>query len=173
LNPGARALKGVQRVADQFAIHVGCLFQKQANFESGIQALRRDGLADLAEYLADVRGIWTATFNNRRTALEHDGWSPPHSQYVQTPAGAKYIEPEVDGIRVSDYAQKAFSRIAFFVENIVWYCYQRTLNTQGITVVEIAGPERDPLFPRRFGLGIGKSGDERWIIKHSDGDGFN
>lgn len=162
----------MQGVADQFDVHVRCLFQKQSNFESGLESLRAEGLSDLATYLGDVRRLWTETFLSRRVALEHSGWLPPHSTYVHKQGAVKYVEPQIDGTAINTYASKAFSRIAFFVENILWFCYQHTLCTLGFSVVEIPRPDRDPKCPRRFALWMGGTKDLPWMIHHSEDEGF-
>jgi hypothetical protein len=171
--PAARAIKNVQRMSELFDINIGCLFQKQANFDAGVEALRRSGLTSLGDYLVAVRSRWTEALVQQRIDVEHGTWRLPSSQYPRHGDTVEYVEPHVNSTPVSVFVKQAFTRSALFVENIMWHCYQTVVTARtGVSFVEIPASERNPIFPERFDFPGSHPHCAPWVIYDSEDDGL-
>lgn len=167
---GVIAIKGTQKITEQFGINISCLFTKQANFEKGVSKLKSEGHTSLAKFLQKVRSDWTESFIIRRDAIEHEGWSLPNVEYrITTDQKAEIIEPQVDGIPVSRYSKKMLNRIISFAENVIVYAFKYAMKPDHV-IVKIPVNQRDPDCPRRFRLDIKRPELLEWDIQYSEND---
>jgi hypothetical protein len=171
LNAGVRALKGMQPLLEKFQIPIGCLFMKETNFQKGLENLRGNGQARVADYLSAVRTSWSEQFMERRNALEHQGWCPSPAAYRINGKCIAMIEPEIDGIFVSEYAIRMSNRIIGFVEDLIAYAFSTKLPAPVILIEELA-TERDPERPTRFQVSLAGNDRTPWFLQYND-QGFH
>jgi hypothetical protein len=171
LNAGARVLKGIQPLLDRFQIPIWCLFMKEANFQKGLEDLRAKGHARVADYLSAVRTSWSEQFMERRNALEHKGWRPSPVVYRVDGKRIAMIEPDIDGVPASEYADRMSNRIIGFVEDLLVYAFSMMLPAPVILIEEPA-IERDPARPTRFQLSLAGVDRTPWSLQYDD-QGFH
>jgi len=171
LNAGARALKGMQPLLDRFQISIGCLFMKETNFQKGLEKLRRNGQAPVADYLSAVRTSWSEQFMERRNALEHQGWCPSPVEYRVSDKRIAMIEPDIDGTFVSAYVNRISNRIIGFVEDLIAYAFSTMLPDPVILIEELA-TERDSERPTRFQVSLAGNDRTPWLLQYDD-QGFH
>lgn len=167
LNASARTIKdGVQNLAKNFfQINIGCLFQKQASFERGIELLRHID-PDLAGYLEQTRHAWSEKLVDEiRNEMEHNGWRLADVSYKDDNGTVKVIEPDVFGQPVTQFVTLMLDRIVCFFEEIVICCIQRKLPA-GISVSQIPIAQRDKELPLRFRYSLVGAGGVIWSIQY-------
>lgn len=154
LNASARATKNLQSVLECLSLDIGFLYQKQTNFDAGIDQLRSVGKAELANYLLRVRSGWSSQLFDRRNALEHEGWRLEDVRYREHEDGTvTAIEPVVDGLPVTQFAQRMLDRLLVFAEELIAYAVQQRLS-HSTDLLEIPVQQRDVSVARRFRFGI-------------------
>lgn len=152
LSAAARATKLLQELVAYLGIDIRCLFQKESPFEAALETLRADGDCQLAEYLASTRVRWSQTLMHRRNALEHEGWRLLDVRYVEGPGeSVTVLEPQVDGMAVSDFSAYILGQTLAFVEDMVALCVQRGIADIG-NLIDIPKDQRDPGTSSVFGL---------------------
>lgn len=171
LNAGTRALKGMQPLLERFQISIGCLFMKEANFQKGLDDLRAKGHIPVADYLSSVRTAWSEPLITRRNALEHEGWRPSPVKYRVDGGRVVMIEPDIDGLPTSEYADKMTKRTINFVEDILAYAFSTMLPTP-VIMVEEPVTERDSTRPTRFQLNLIGGDKTPWTLQFDD-QGFH
>lgn len=163
LSATTRALKtGMQRVALELGVNIGFLFQKQAPFEDGLDALSTQDAA-LAAYFRQTRDQWSEMLVGRRNAIEHEGWRLPDVVYVRTGSGVRANEPHVDGLPITEFAAFMFDRLSCFVEEVTVHLLQRRLLC-GITITEVPRELRAAEAPERFRVTLDVGGLPPWAI---------
>lgn len=162
LNRVVSALKGTQHVARELGLDIGRFFSEKHKYEKWLKALRVDHPV-LAEYLDAVRQAWSEPLIARRGELEHRGWvldRVDHAlDFSTTQPRVRLVEPQIDGLAVSDYAERMGARAFAFIENVVAYACQCAIKPP-MTVMEVDQASRNPQAPTRFRLGI--PGVGRW-----------
>jgi hypothetical protein len=165
LNTATRALKNsMQDVATFFGVNIGFLFQNQNSFVQAVGQLATTDAA-LAEYLRQTRTNWSETLLTSRIALEHGRWLLPRVTYSRHAAGARAIEPQIEGQPVSQFASFMLDRLFCFVEEISVHCLQKHM-PQGVTITEIPLSEREAEKPERFQVTITPGGMPPWSITY-------
>ena len=163
LSIAVRALKqGMQSVAKELGVDIGFLFQKEAVFKRGRAALKANDPA-LAEYLQGTR-TWSERLVNCRNAVEHEGWTLPGVDYVQTDTGIGANEPSISGRPVTEFVTLMLDRLLCFVEEFTVHCLQRRLPSE-FTIMEIPLAERLAEVPERFTLTPATGGRPPWEIR--------
>ena len=122
----------------------------------------------LADYLVQVRRSWSSSLLARRNAQEHEGWTLPDVDYRVSPGPhVEFVEPQIDGVPVRQYAENMFNRVATFAENVIAYGYKCALK-QPLTLLEVPLTARHPDFPKRFRLGIVEPGTTEWVLTYRE-----
>lgn len=167
---GVIAIKGTQRVVNQFGIDISFLFGKEESFKKGLKSMDSESQLALAKFLWSVRSTWSEEFVARRNLLEHHGWTLQDVKYKVGISGTlELIEPEIDGTPVSIYSANMLNRIISFVENLVVYALNSVV-TYPLVLIEIPKPQRDPAMPKRFHLAIKEPGIQPWVIRYREND---
>lgn len=162
LNAAARALKGMQNVAEAIGANIGFLFQKESAFGRGQTDL---AIADaaFADYLANTRGDWSDCLLQIRNDVEHNQWTLPDVSYSLTDAVIEVAEPLISERPISQFVAKIVDRLACFIEEVTVRCFQMRMPS-GITITEIPVPERAEEDPLRFRATLTSGGMPIWQI---------
>jgi len=174
LPAAARAAKLLQELVAYLGMDIRCLFQKESVLEAALERLRVDGDSQLAEYLASARVRWSQTLMHRRNALEHEGWRLPDVRYVEEPSGSvSVLEPQVDGVAVSDFVAYILGQTLAFVEDMLALCVQRGIADVG-NLIDIPKDQRDPGNVKRFRFGspVLQPHEHFWELRYNEG-GFD
>ena len=164
LNSAVRALKqGMQEVARVLQFDIGFLFKKQSAFENGLKILEKDD-PHLAGYLKATRE-WSEQLINSRNAIEHEGWILPKVRYFEVSGIIKAGEPEISGLKVSDFVKFIMDRLICFVEEVTAHCLKARMPA-GISVTEIPLPQRKADMPQRFQVTLTNGGMPIWDITY-------
>ena len=161
-NAAVRVLKqGMQNLARDLQTDIGFLFQRQSSFNTGLADLKStDPL--LGEYLRQTR-TWSEPLLNNRNAIEHEGWILPRVTYSRTDNGINASEPLISGQCVSEFVTSMLDRLFCLVEGLTAHCLQGQMPT-GITITEIALPDRATEAPERFKVTLANGGIPAWSI---------
>lgn len=146
-----RAVKLHQDVLAFLDLDVGFLFAKPASFEAGVKKLRESGQEILGDYLDATRAGWSERLINRRNKLEHEGWRLDDVLHPPAPNGVpRMVEPEVEGVLVSEWVPEMLGHVLAFVEEAVAYAVQRIMAPNNAALAEYPLESRDPTIVRRF-----------------------
>ena len=166
INSGARALKSMQPLLTNYGIDIGFLFQKEAKYQQGLCDLQvKDAV--LFEYISSVRSSWSEKFMERRNLLEHHGWCLSRVNYRISPDNIVIFEPDIDGLLVTQYADKMSNRINAFVEELIAYAFSKLL-LASFVLTEIPDNKRHPSNPTRFEITLAGTGKVPWGLKYDD-----
>ncbi len=166
LNTSVRVLKnGMQTLTKELQIDIGFLFKKDSAFNTGIAAFQaRDPI--LAAYVQQVRNLWSSElFKVRNDGLEHGTWELPRVEYKIVGRGIVAEEPAVNGRPVTQFVAHIFDRLTCFVEEVSTHCLQQRMHT-GLTVTEIALPNRVKDLPERFRATVAVAGLPPWSLTY-------
>ena len=164
LNTSNRALKtGIQNIGNFLGIDLGFLFKKQNAFENGLTKLRATD-PELADYLAQAR-TWTEIVVKARNDLEHSLWSLPKTAYSLNGGQIEAKEPTISGMKATEFANHYFDRLACFFEEVIARLLQNKMPS-GITITEIAAPNRTGDAPERFRITPEVGGNDPWKIQY-------
>lgn len=163
LSASVRAIKhGMQALTKTLGVDIGFLFQKQSGFVKGLAALKKSD-PPLTEYLEQAR-TWSDRLVGSRNDAEHAGWKLEKIRYS---VGAKTVtaeEPEIGGQKVTEFAAFMLDRLLCFSEEVAIHCLQRRMPS-GISIAEVALPERDPDCCVRFRRITVAGGTPVWQIQ--------
>lgn len=166
LNSAVRALKhGMQEVAKVLQFDIGFLFKKQSTFENRLKKLENDD-PHLAGYLKAARE-WSEQLIKSRNAIEHEGWILPKIRYFEVSGVIKAYEPEISGLKVSDFVKFIMDRLICFVEDVTAHCLKRRMPA-GFSVTEVPLPQREADMPQRFQLTLTNGGMPIWRINYHE-----
>lgn len=152
---GEIALREVAKVTNPFGVKIGFLHGDEDTFKKGISGLKNAGHGLLAEYLIESRKRWTAQFIKQRNSFSHNGWMLPRIKYNLTDNNMlKMIEPEIDGLSISDYCTTRLNYLMSFVENVIVYMLADVLSksTKDLVIIEIPLSQRNYSNPQRFSI---------------------
>src|SRR5262249_33888301 len=155
-----------QDLAGTLGVNIGFLFQNQAAFEAGADALQVSD-APLADCLRQARARWSELLQRARNAAEHEGWSLPAVRYERTDGAVKATEPTIEGKRATEYTAFIFDRLACFVEEVTAHLLARRLPAL-ISLTEVPLSDRPSDMPERFRLTVANGGMPPWVIAFHD-----
>lgn len=154
LSSSARATKSVQVLTGYLGLEIGFLFQQPQKFAAVLERLQATGDVELAEYLQLTRTGWSELLIERRHALEHQGWRLPDMRYIEQPDGmVRAVEPDVDGLPVSEFVARMTNHLLGFVEDLIALAVQRGIADIG-DLIDIPPGERDEAHVKRFRFGV-------------------
>lgn len=161
------ATKAAQRIPALFGLDIGFLFQKDSGFDSGITRLRKDGHILLADYLIEVRRLWSQDLLARRAAHEHEGWNLANGTYSRTTRGnVTFLVPIVDGLPAPMYAARMANNVISFIENLAVYTFQTALYHTQFPWTFIEEPGRNAGIASRFVMTIRQPNTIDWKLKY-------
>jgi hypothetical protein len=167
ISSGGRAFKDrMQDVLTSLGVEIGFLYKKQTTFDQKLQARSKCEPA-LADYLRESRKKWCERFSATRIALEHGSWILPKTRYEQQLGGVRAIEPDIDGLRMSEFVTHMLDRLCSFVEDLCSYALQARTKAP-ISITEIPLAARAPEYPRRFQAMLIGGGLPVWTLKYHD-----
>jgi len=162
----ARVAKKMQKLTAIFGVDTGFVFQKRAQFERSVEDLKAAD-PSLAAYLLENRK-WLEPLRLMRDEIEHGTFSPPKLRYVRVGDGGLRVEqPTISGLSVTDYFALLLSRLNRFVEEVLMWCIQQSLDTPQV-LVEVPVANRDPDKVERFKISFGGQAELPWKIVYSD-----
>ena len=163
INAAARAIKkGMQDVASVLGVNIGFLFQKQSAFDAGVAALQASDHA-LADYLCQVRAVWSELLQDARNAVEHEGWTLPPVRYARTADRIQAAEPQIMGRPATEFTLFIFDRLACFVEEVTAHLLTRQL-PELMALAEVPHADRPNDVPERFLVTLANGGMPPWVI---------
>jgi hypothetical protein len=159
----ARAFKeGMKNFGREMGKEIGFMFQKQAAYERGLQALQSTDSA-LADYLLKTRTSWSQRLIETRNAIDHDGWVLPRIEYRSRNGAVEAKQPPIDGQPTLEFVEFILDRLSCFVEEFTTHCLQRRM-PQGVAITELPLAERLAESPERFRLTLRQGGLPEWKI---------
>lgn len=166
VNASVRVVKmGMQQLAKEYGVDVGCLFQQDNKFAEKIEAMR-DEHPLLADYLLDARQ-WTEPLVALRNKIEHEGWMRSRVTYSASGVRVSALQPVIDDVPLIVYAESMLDRVACFVEEITAYVLGKCMSPM-ITLTEISIANRSARCPERFQIALVAGGAKPWKLRHSD-----
>lgn len=169
VSTAVRATKLLQDVLKYLDLDIGFVFAKQVNYQAGLAKLKQGGDTALADYLAATRLGWSDKLINKRNDLEHKGWRLPDVRYRRGPDGhPEMVEPECDGMPVSEWTATMLPHVLSFVEEMIAYSVQRRLGPDA-GLAEVPPDKRDPQNPQRFYFTVPTIQKEAqlWTLRYS------
>lgn len=157
----AVSYREIQKITKKFGIDIGFLYQKDKQFNSGIEQLVTQNKHELAEYIKQVRSVWAQDLVNLRNEREHAGWIFPSVNYIQNDKQLFIQEPVFHNKAVSEYITFISNSLLSFVENLTVFSFKQVLRSPMI-IIEIPITERDATIPTRFRVSIENQGAQKW-----------
>ncbi len=162
----ARVAKKMQNLTRIFGIEIGFMFQKQTHFDRGIVELKNTD-PQLATYLLESRK-WLKPLRLMRDDFEHGTFLPPRLRYEREDTGhVRVDQPTLNGLVVTESVKLLLSRLNRFVEEVLMWCFQRSLDAR-LGLVEIPIANRNPEKVERFTVRMRKDDEQAWEIVYSD-----
>jgi hypothetical protein len=159
-----RSLKqGMQSVAKILGIDIGFLFKNQTVFEKGLAKLSTSQ-PELADYLKEARS-WAAKLNLLRNKIEHEGWLLPRVGYRELGGNIEMLEPEIEGVPVSQFVRETLDRLCCFAEEVTVFGLRTRMDPE-ISITEIPLSQRDPSAPERFRRILTHGGTLLWKLAY-------
>ena len=109
-------------MSDLFGLKIGFLFQKEVNFNNGLENLNTECLTSLSHYLRSVR-FWTNQLvNDIWNSAKHSDWklSAPDLRIIELPAVQVNL-PRVFDTPVDLFALQTVNRCCLLVEDLIVY----------------------------------------------------
>ncbi|MBS1849344.1 MAG: hypothetical protein JST79_00305 [Acidobacteria bacterium] len=153
----ARAFKeGMKALGREMGKDIGFMFQKQATYERGLQALHVIDFA-LADYLRETRTSWSQRLVQTRNAIDHEGWTLPRIVYKVRNGRVEASQPLIDGQPALEFVDFMLDRLSCFVEDFTAHCLQCRM-PPGVTITELPIAGRPTESPERFRLTLRRGG---------------
>ncbi|MBX7149891.1 hypothetical protein K1X76_12540 [bacterium] len=166
INNATIAYRETQKITKYFGVDIGFLYQKDSQFNKGIENLVNQKNYELANYLKQVRLIWAQNLVDSRNAQEHSGWTFPNMQYILGASKLAVQEPTFDQKPLSKYLPFISNHLLNFVEDLITYSFKQALLSPMI-IVEIPLTERNPDIPMRFRVYLENQGIPKWEMSFS------
>jgi hypothetical protein len=162
-----KTIEGLPIAMKYFKINMDYLLDREQRFANGCEKNEAKG-PELVAYLRKLRPHWLdidAQFKSLRTG----GWTLPAVRHEMAEKVVTMIEPQIDGMTVSEYADKIYNVVALAVEELVVYGLQNLPN-QVLGIAEIPLAQRVHNNPLRFMRTL-QGYEEFWRLKWT-GKGF-